>query len=256
MPLTRRFLTLISLFLIAGAPLLALSTPAGDDLEPNRRQLEKIRKDPRRYARLVEELKTFLALPPERQAAIRQLDHDLHEEDSATVARLTRVMQRYVNWLDHLSEKDRAWIEEAPDSPTRLERIDQLRQRQWIDRLPRAEREELAPLQGQERGDRILALRREQTARTQEWRKAFPHWFQEREHPARDGSSELSDKFLVRFALNELTPQERAALHLSPTDPSSRERLKQEYIKRHPEEWKRLQEHDRQKKEEKEKGAP
>jgi len=38
--------------------------------------------------------------PEQRQKQLRQLDRDLHDEDSATSARLQRVLERYAEWLD------------------------------------------------------------------------------------------------------------------------------------------------------------
>jgi hypothetical protein len=50
---------------------------------------------------------------------------------------------------------------------------------------------------------------------------------------------ELPDVTLRHFALLELTPKERAELKLSATDPTSRDRLRQEYFRRYPEELKK-----------------
>ncbi len=61
-------------------------------------------------------------------------------------------------------------------------------------------------------------------------------------------SPDVTDRVLAQFAMKELTPRERAELHLSLGDPSARDRLKREYFRRHPEEWNRLQRGDRKKK--------
>jgi len=47
---------------------------------------------------------------------------------------------------------------------------------------------------------------------------------------------ELPDVTLRQFALFELTPEDRAALKLSAADPFSRDRLREKYFERHPEE--------------------
>lgn len=60
-------------------------------------------------------------------------------------------------------------------------------------------------------------------------------------------SSMVSDLTLRFFALEELTPEERGNLDLVLADPTSREKLQQEYIKRHPEEWQQLKTLDQQK---------
>lgn len=62
-----------------------------------------------------------------------------------------------------------------------------------------------------------------------------------------DKTSMVSDQILYEFAMSELKPEERAELDVSLTDPLGRERLQQEYIKRHPEEWQKLVESDQQK---------
>ena len=66
----------------------------------------------------------------------------------------------------------------------------------------------------------------------------------------------MTDGALYHFAVAELTAKERADLHLTPADPFSRERLKQEYIKRHPGEWKKLEQKDQEKILNKRKPAP
>jgi hypothetical protein len=57
---------------------------------------------------------------------------------------------------------------------------------------------------------------------------------------------EVSDEVLRAFARTELSVEERADL-ASFSDPAVRERLKQEYIKRHPKEWQKLLQLDSQK---------
>jgi hypothetical protein len=57
---------------------------------------------------------------------------------------------------------------------------------------------------------------------------------------------EVPDRVLHDFALNDLTADERAKLELSVSDPTSRDRLVQEYFKKNPNEKKRLERLDRQ----------
>ena len=57
---------------------------------------------------------------------------------------------------------------------------------------------------------------------------------------------EVPDRVLHDFALNDLTADERTKLELSVTDPTSRDRLVQEYFKKNPNERKRLERLDRQ----------
>src|SRR5438132_12752881 len=99
-----RFLAL--LLLLIALPLVALAD-GNDEQERNRKLLEKARSDPQHYARLLQDLQAFLALPEERQQELRRLDHDLHDENSASHARLQRALERYSDWLQRLPEADR-----------------------------------------------------------------------------------------------------------------------------------------------------
>lgn len=62
-----------------------------------------------------------------------------------------------------------------------------------------------------------------------------------------DDESLIDDATLRDFLLLELNAEERAALNASLADRSSRQRLQQEYAKRHPDEWQKLQVADQQK---------
>src|SRR5262249_37688679 len=119
------------------------SAEGGDELDRNRRLLEKWKTDPEHYRRLKRDLAAFDALPAERQAQIRDVDRQLHETDPDTQARLWAVMERYSVWMEQLPEPERRAVLEAEDKVTVIRG---LRQREWIERLPRAIRKELADL--------------------------------------------------------------------------------------------------------------
>jgi hypothetical protein len=155
---------------------LAASDSASDELEQNRRLLEQWRQDPAHYARLCYDLRQFLALSPEEQERLRQLDQELHEEDSATSARLGRVLERYVVWLEHLPQAERARLEAMRDPNERLLLIKEMREREWVDKLPKALRDELHPLAPEQRTARIAELREEERKRREEWLVAIRHW--------------------------------------------------------------------------------
>jgi hypothetical protein len=77
----------------------------------------------------------------------------------------------------------------------------------------------------------------------QEWDKYRP-----RNRAQTDSGPVVPERLLREFALTELTAEDRARLKLSISDPESRERLRQEWIRRHPKEWQRmLQTEDRKK---------
>jgi hypothetical protein len=167
-------LLMLMVFLAATVHALALSDgPPVEDpqsvLEQNRRLVEKWRADQDHFARLKRDHAAFLALPPERQARLRQLDHDLYAEDPATQARLLAVLERYVTWLEKLDDGDRAWIESAPDTQTRLQRVKTIRDRQWVKRLPRQVQEDLAKLPADKQPQRIAELRLGERQRRLEW---------------------------------------------------------------------------------------
>ena len=58
---------------------------------------------------------------------------------------------------------------------------------------------------------------------------------------------DIRDATLSEFVRSELTQEERIQLRLQPFDESARERLKDEYFKRHPDELQRLRRNDRRK---------
>ena len=93
-------LLLAVLFLGAVIPVLAVSESCADQLDHNRRLVDKYRADPEQehYARLLRDLRAFQAVPPERQERMRQFDRELHEQDSATQSRLYEVLERYSDW--------------------------------------------------------------------------------------------------------------------------------------------------------------
>jgi hypothetical protein len=206
--------------LLTAVPWLALADSGADDLEQNRRQLEKWRRDPEHYARLKQDLRSFLALSLERQQQIRRLDHDLHSEDTASIARLQRVLERYVDWLDSLSVADRKKIESAATAEERLKQIRALRERQWIERLPQATRAELQHLQSNppRYEARLSELRKQERERRAEWREAIQHWDQ------------LTQKRPQLNRLQDLRPEIEAYLKeslLPMLGPAEREHLKQ-----------------------------
>jgi hypothetical protein len=58
---------------------------------------------------------------------------------------------------------------------------------------------------------------------------------------------DLPDRVLFNFAWKELSQQERTEFQLFPFDRAARDRLKEEYFKRHPDELERLRKSDRRK---------
>jgi hypothetical protein len=209
-----RLAATLSLFLVV----LALSAPGlvpPGELEHNRRLLARWRNDPAHYARLKEDLAAFEALPPERQAALRQLDQELHQLAPAERNRLWHVMDRYATWLEHLPESQRRQVETAPNPTAKLRIIRTLREREWVERLPKAQREQLAKATDEKRRDLLEDLRAQERERRLEWRRAIgtleePGW---RLPPARvaDLPPQIQ-AFVQRGLLPLLGPEERERL--------------------------------------------
>src|SRR5581483_6294260 len=92
----RRFAILTSMLLLFAAPLAAaLSEATPEDLDQNRRLLEKIRSDPYHYRVLRRDLTNFNRLRPEVRERLRRLDRDVRAELSGTQVRLLHTAQQY-----------------------------------------------------------------------------------------------------------------------------------------------------------------
>jgi len=85
----------------------------------------------------------FLQMPAADRDRIRRVVGEISDEDPETQVRLLQVMQRYLAWLDRLPSVDRRWIGMAASAAERVERIRELRERQWIASLSLPERERL-----------------------------------------------------------------------------------------------------------------
>jgi outer membrane protein OmpA-like peptidoglycan-associated protein len=168
----RRFVPLILavLLLAVAIPALAVSEFAPEDLDHNRRLLERYRADPEHYARLLRDLRAFQALPTDRQERMRQFDRDLHEEDPDAQSRLWEVLERYSDWASRLQESDKRRIDATGDPAERLAVIKDLRQKEWIDRLPKTDRDAVLALPEPARSARLTALRKEERQRRLDWR--------------------------------------------------------------------------------------
>ncbi len=171
---TMRLRYFLPLALVVGIVLLARADqPAYDEVELNRLQLEKWKKDSSHYARLRRNLNDFLQLSPARQEALRQLDHDLQAEDSATSARLMRVLDRYVDWLNQLPEEDRQAVVSAGSNAERFQRIKQIRDHEWLLRQPKTVADQLVRLAPVEQAVRIVQLRKEEAEFRTQWDAAI-----------------------------------------------------------------------------------
>ncbi|MFL5243718.1 MAG: hypothetical protein ACJ8FY_16570 [Gemmataceae bacterium] len=161
----------VRLFILLAAPafalpLLASNEPTPQELRVNNLLFKRWRNDPDHYARLKQDFRSFLELSAEDQERLRRFDRELHDESPKMQKRLWRVLDRYSTWLAGLASEDRRRIADAGDSLERLFIVKELRQKEWIGRLPRMDRErvEKAPM-GEMRDQLIVSLRQEQRAR-------------------------------------------------------------------------------------------
>jgi hypothetical protein len=200
-----QFLGSILVFL-AAAPVVAYvdPPPEPDELELNRRRLEKWRADPEHYQRLQRDLKAFWELPAEKRERLRQLDRHLHEGDSFTQKRLWAVMERYGAWLERLPESDRQRIDAAADGNERLGVIREIKDRQWVERQPLAVRRELDALAPEKRPVRIVALRKEERERRLTWQKELRKPTRPIERPTRLAEFSLDIQGYVRDVLQPM----------------------------------------------------
>jgi hypothetical protein len=194
------WLLLVLAGLIAAAP--GPAGPEADELARNRRLLDKWRADPEHYARLQRDLHDFYALPTAQQERLRQLDRQLHELDPATQQRLWAVLERYSVWLERLPPADRRRVLAAADPAERLRIIRALRERQWLDRLPRRQREQLLLLPAEKRAERIAELRRKERDERRRWAQPQPKAPQQR--PRRVGELPAD---VQRFLHEQLWPR-------------------------------------------------
>src|SRR5262249_47382069 len=133
---------ILALPLLVALPLAAdPQPPAGSPPAP------AARKDVNEQARLRQEARTFLALPPDQRERMTQRDADLHPPGEPARQRLLAVLRRYAAWLDRLPEPERRLIAQAPTRLVRLRRVRELREEQWLRRQPRAVRDLLTALQ-------------------------------------------------------------------------------------------------------------
>src|SRR4051794_34812470 len=157
--------------LLVGGLTAAAPPDSADELQHNRRLLEKWRHDPEHHARLEEDLRAFWALPGWRQRRLRRLDRDPHETDPHTRKRLWGVLERYHAWLERLPESQQESIRAAPDAGERLRLVKEIRDRQWLASLPRAVRENLLKLPADQRAARVTLLRQEERRHREEWQR-------------------------------------------------------------------------------------
>jgi len=194
------------LTLLAGLIVLLGAEADRDTLERNAQRLDKWKDNPEQYARLLSDLRSFYALPPERQAALRDIDAKIHSGSLTQQARAWGVLERYNEWLDGLSNDDRRRVLDAPNQSERLQIIRFLRDRDWVERAAPVIKLELAKLPADKRLERIRQLREQERRQRRLWDKSLPP----SDNIPRPRSFEELPSEVQQFVSNEL------AAHISP----------------------------------------
>jgi len=198
------------------APLRALSDPAPDEIETNRVRLMKLRDDPEAYAALMQKTGEFLRLPEARREQMVQLDQDLRRLEPAKRERLQRVLKRYAVWQRRLTEEDRQRLHDAPTPQDRLAVVRELREREFVRRLPKSQRDQLVHLSARDRTLALRKIRQERQGQKDEWRLAFRFWDDlMRKAPLPTKLVEMPadvQSYVDEYLLPRLTPDEVAAL--------------------------------------------
>jgi hypothetical protein len=118
----------------------------------------------------------FQAQDPARQQQLRKLDADFRQLPPEDQARLTRVTQVYNAWLAKLPEADRQRVLAAPSAAERLDEVKRIREREWVESLPKPYREEYTALGADARQQKVQEWRNEEAERREEWALAQKHW--------------------------------------------------------------------------------
>jgi hypothetical protein len=157
----------------------------------------------------------FQTLEPSRQRQLRELHEDFLALDERDQARLARVMQSYNAWLAKLpDEADRQRVLNAASAADRLDVVKLLREREWVETLPRPFREEYARLDEDARRQKVQEWRAEEAERREEWAVAITHWpeFQPGKVPAVFASPDRQLETFLGHLRENLSETERREL--------------------------------------------
>jgi len=206
--------------LALGASGLAPPAGPGSDPESNLQYLQDLRRrDPQQYDRLVRSFHRFRALAPEQQEKLRRFDRQLHDENSATQSRLLRTMSEYAAWLTRLPVEDQQRIAAAAATGERLNVVRELKERDWLARLPLAQRTQLATAPEAERKTLLERWHREEREQRDEWAEAARWETLTRERPimaivGQDSFKRELQTFIEKRLLPMLSPQEKAQIRM------------------------------------------
>jgi hypothetical protein len=118
----------------------------------------------------------FLKQDPARQQQLRRLHAEFNQLPVEEQIHLVRTMQTYNAWLAKLPESDRQRVVTAGSPGERLDEIRMIREREWVETLPKPYREQYAGLDPDARHDKVQQWRAEEADRREEWALAQRHW--------------------------------------------------------------------------------
>ena len=118
----------------------------------------------------------FQSLKPARQAQLRKLDADFYALDKSDRDQLTHVVEKYNWWLSQLPEAERTRVIQAETSHERLQIIEEIKEREWVDSLPKSYRDQYAIATLSDRIRLVKEWREEQRLRRSEWQFTRMHW--------------------------------------------------------------------------------
>ena len=158
--------TVGGMILMAGISALAASCQPGGSTEGS----------PSELTRLEREYAYFQSLDPLQQQQLRDLDQLLNDPDVDNRARLERVLHNFNYWLGKLSESDRQSVISEKNWDERLKAIKRIKEREWIETLPKVNRERYAKATPTERIRLVELWREEQKERRDEWLFVRYNW--------------------------------------------------------------------------------
>jgi hypothetical protein len=173
--------------------------------------------DPYDVKSLRREYEYFQSLPPARQQQLRDLDRGFNDLDPETKERLQRVMVNFNYWLAHLPEEDRKRVVDAETPTARLTFIREIKDREWIETLPKAYRDKYAGAKEVERSRLVTLWREEDRERRDEWLFVRQNWKDVQEDsPVLVPEGPQFRAHLDAYAHNlesQVSPQDRERLH-------------------------------------------
>jgi hypothetical protein len=187
----------LSVILLMLAFLITFGTPAGifADARGEQQQkyqslINKLKASPEHHNQLLENYKSFQALPKEKQKTLKDLDDAIYQliksydsyqtlgkekqialkktavkSDSQEAGRLLEVFQKFGEWYEALDETEKDSLAKASHPDGRIAEIKKILTSQWISRLPKGDSLALLNLDEPMRAIQIVKMKKEEQIR-------------------------------------------------------------------------------------------